>query len=115
MSQVHQFIQQSGELVFCDSIVLIHYYFVISISYACGGLPLGRIITSDEHEETVTQDSQLLQQKVLPEEAFYKHGIKEGPALNMTDDSNAERNAYGHMHNYCYVVPIKLLTTIIRF
>lgn len=32
-------------------------------------------------------------QKVLPEEAFYKNGGKEGPAIVMTDDSSAERNA----------------------
>ena len=97
MSRVHQFIQQSGELVFCDSTSTLDRFntslFVISTSHACGGLPLGAIITSDEQEETITQGLQLLQQKVLPEEAFYKRGRKEGPALIMTDDSSAERNA----------------------
>ena len=133
MSRVHQFIQQSGELVFCDSTSTLDRFntslFVISTSHTCGGLPLGAIITSDEQEETITQGLQLLQQKVLPEEAFYKRGRKEGPALIMTDDSSAERNAlhqvWPHARlllcvfhflqcKWTWLVPIKLLTKIVR-
>ena len=96
MSRVHQYIQQAGEMLFCNSTTLDRFntsLFVLSTSHACGGLPLGAIITSDEQEETITQGLELLQQKVLPEEAFYKRGGKEGPAIVMTDDSSAERNA----------------------
>ena len=96
MSRVHQFVQQSGEMVFCDSTSTLDRFntslFVLSMSNACGGLPLGVIITSDEQEETVTQGLKLLQQ-VIPEEAFYKRGGREGPTIFMTDDSSAERNA----------------------
>ena len=57
MSRIHQFIQQSGEMVFCDSTSTLDRFntslFVLSTSHACGGLPLGAIITSDEQEETV--------------------------------------------------------------
>ena len=100
MSQVHQFIQQAGEMVFCDSSSTLDGFntslFVLPTSHACGGLPLGAFITSDEQEETIVQGLQLIQ-NVLPEEAFYKCGIKKGPSIIMTDDSSAERNALHHV------------------
>ena len=92
MSRVHQFVQKAGEMVFCDSTSTLDRFntslFVLSTSNACGGLPLGAILTSDEQEETVTQGLKLLQQ-VIPEEAFHKCGGSEGPAIFMTDDSSA--------------------------
>ena len=77
MSWVHQFIQQAGEMVFCDSTSTLDRFntslFVLTTSHECGGLPLGAIITSDEQEKTVTQGLQLLQ-KLLLQESFYKNG-----------------------------------------
>jgi len=100
MSRVHQFIQQAGEMVFCDSSSTLDGFntslFVLPTSHACGGLPLGAFITSDEQEETIVQGLQLIQ-NVLPKEAFYKCGIKKGPSIIITDDSSAERNALHHV------------------
>jgi len=70
MSRVHQYLQQSGEMVFCDSTSIFDRFntslFILAISNSYGGLPLGAIITSDEQEETITQGLKLLQQ-VIPE------------------------------------------------
>ena len=96
MSRVHHLVQQAGEMVFCDSTSTLDRFntslFVLSTSHACGGLPLGALITSDEQEETIAQGLQLLQ-TVLPEDAFHKCGVKKGPSIVMTDDCSAERNA----------------------
>ncbi len=54
-------------MLFCDSTSTLDHFntslFVLSTSHACGGLPLGAIITSDEQEETITQGLELLQQR----------------------------------------------------
>ncbi len=96
MARVHQHIQQAGEMVFCDATSsldrLNSSLFIISTSSAAGGLPLGVMITSDEQEDTVRQGLQLLQ-NVVPVGAFYGRGGEQGPAIVMTDDSSAERNA----------------------
>ena len=96
MTRVHQTIQQAGEMVFCDATSSLDRFnsslFILSTSNAAGALPLGVIITSDEQEDTIQQGLQLLN-KVVPEGAFYGRGSRQGPAIVMTDDSFAERNA----------------------
>ena len=96
MSRVNQFTQQAGEMIFCDSTSTLDRFntslFVLSTSHACGGLPLGAFMVSDEQEETIVQGLKLLQ-RALPEEAFYKRGLKKGPSIVMTDDCSAECNA----------------------
>ena len=97
MARVHQNIQQAGEMVFCDAKSSLDRFnsslFLFSTSSAAGGLPLGVIIiTSDEQEDTVRQRLQLLTE-VVPDGAFYGRGGEQGPAIVMTDDSSAERNA----------------------
>ena len=85
-------------MIFCDSTSTLDRFntslFVISTSHPCGagGLPLGAFIVSDEQEETIVQGLKLLQ-RALPEEAFYKRGVKRGPSMVMTDDCSAEHNA----------------------
>jgi len=69
MSRVHQFTQQAGEIIFCDSTsTLDHFYtslFVLLTSHPCGGLPLGAFIVLDEQEETIVQGLKLLQRAYL--------------------------------------------------
>ena len=59
MNKVHQFTQQAGEMIFCDSTSTLDRFntslFVLSTSHPCGGLPLGAFIVSDEQEETIVQ------------------------------------------------------------
>ncbi len=73
MACVHQNIQQTGEMVFCDATSSLNRFnsslFLISTSSAAGGLPLGVIFTSDEEEDTVRQGLQLLTE-VVPDGAF---------------------------------------------
>jgi len=103
MSCVHQMVQQEVEMVFCDSTSTIdHFGTSLFASHACGGLPLGVFIVSDEQEETIVQELQLLQ-SVLPEDAFHNHGVKNGSLIVMTDDSIMLYNRYGQMHDCCYV------------
>ncbi len=96
MSRVHQNIQQSREMIFCDSTSSLDRFntslFVLSTSNAIGGLPLGVIITSDEEQRTISQGLDLLK-TVLPTNCFYESGSDNGPSIIMTDDSCAERNA----------------------
>ena len=100
MCRIHQYIQQSSEMVFCDSTSTLDRFnsslFVLSTSHCAGGLPLAVMITSDEQEETIQQGLKMVKQ-VLPAEAFYSIGAKRGSAIIMTDDSSAERNALQHV------------------
>ena len=94
MARVHENIQQSGEMIFCDSTSCLEKYncslFIISTSSSAGGLPLGVTITSDEKQLTIKAAFQQLLQ-VVPKASFY--GNKDGPRLIMTDDSGTEREA----------------------
>lgn len=96
MCRVHQNVQQSGEMVFCDATSSLDRFntsmFIISTSTAVGGLPLGVIITSDEEQDTIAQGLQLLKD-VLPDDCFHGNGSSDGPPIIMTDDSFAQRNA----------------------
>ena len=95
MARAHQLIQQSGELVYCDSTSSLDRYncplFTISTSCSAGGIPLAVVITSSETEATITEALTVMK-TVIPSNAFY--GRKElGPELCITDDCAAERAA----------------------
>ena len=96
MSQVHEHIQQAGEMIFCDSTSTLDRFntslFILSTSHPAGGMPLPVMITSDEQEETLVHGQNLLK-KVLPQGAFHSRGAEQGPLIAMTDDPSAERNA----------------------
>ena len=96
MSRVHQSIQQSREMIFCDSTLSLDRFntslFVLSTSNAVGGLPLGVVITSDEEKGTISQGLDLLKM-ILPTNCFYGNGSDKGPSIIMTDDPCAERYA----------------------
>jgi len=93
MARVHETIQQSGEMVFCDSTSCLEKYncslFILSISSPAGGLPLAVAITSDEKQDTIQRAMEMIKE-VVPVNAFYG---KNNPSVIMTDDSVAERNA----------------------
>ena len=71
-------------MIFCDSTSTLDRFnsslFVLSTSHCAGGLPLAVMITSDEQEETIQQDLEMVKQ-VLPAETFYGVGVKRGPAI----------------------------------
>jgi len=96
MSRVHQHIRQASEMVFCDSTSSLDRFntslFILSTSHPTGGLPLAAMITSDEQESTINQGLEMIKD-VIPENAFYGSGPDRGPAVIMTDDCSAERNA----------------------
>ena len=93
MARVHETIQQSGEMVFCDSTSCLEKYncslFILSTSSPAGGLPLAVAITSDEKQDTFQRAMEMIKE-VVPVNAFYG---KNNPSVIMTDDSVAERNA----------------------
>ena len=66
MCRIHQHIQQSSEMVFCDNTSTLDrfnsFLFVLSTSHCAGGLPLAVMITSDEQEETIQQGLQMVKQ-----------------------------------------------------
>lgn len=94
MARAHEMIQQSGEMIFCDSTSCLEKYncslFILSTSSPAGGVPLAVAITSDEKQDTIKRAMEMVKQ-VLPKKAFY--GREEGPKVIMTDDSSTERNA----------------------
>ena len=94
MARVHEMIQQSAEMIFCDSTSCLEKYncslFILSTSSPAGGLPLAVAITSDEKQDTIKRAMEMVN-LVLPKKAFY--GREQGPKVIMTDDSLAERNA----------------------
>lgn len=57
MPHVHEMIQQSVEMIFCDSTSCLEEYncslFILSTSSPAGGLPLAVAITSDEKQDTI--------------------------------------------------------------
>ena len=77
MSRVHQNIQQSCEMVFCDATSSLDRFnsslFILSTSTCVGALPLGVIITSDEEQDTIRDGLKLLND-VWPDHSFYGHG-----------------------------------------
>lgn len=92
MSRVHQYIQQSKELVFIDaSSSFDDFYnplFVISTSSAAGGLPLGILATSAESADVIHKGMTTLKE-LFPKSAFYGNGH---PTNIIIDDSSAERD-----------------------
>ena len=95
MARTHQLIQQTSELVHCDSTASLDRYnsptFILSTATAAGGIPLGVVITSGESEDVITEALTSLK-AILPEKAFYGRGSA-GPELVITDDSAAEQAA----------------------
>lgn len=79
MRQLHENIQQAGEMTFCDATSSLDRFntslFILSTSHPAGGLPLGVIITSDEQEETISQGLKLLKE-VLLKHSFYGRGLR---------------------------------------
>ena len=95
MARAHTLLQQSSELVFCDSTASLDRYncptFIMSTSSSAGGIPLGVVITSGEAETTLTEAFSYLK-TVMPQKSFYGRGGK-GPSMFVTDDCDAEKNA----------------------
>ena len=56
MSSVHRYVQQSRELIFCDSTSSLdtfnNSFFILSIAHPAGGSCIGVMLTSDEKEST---------------------------------------------------------------
>ena len=95
MARAHATLMQAGELVHCDSTASLDRCncptFVLSTASAAGGIPLGVVITSGESEATLTESFSYLK-SILPANAFFGKGGK-GPAMVITDDCDAEKNA----------------------
>ena len=95
MSRAHQFVQQSGDIVFCDATSSLDRYntslFLLSTTTPAGAVPLGAILTSDEKETTIEQGMKMLK-SLLPQNAFFGEGSERGPSVIMTDDSSPERD-----------------------
>lgn len=92
MQRIHKLCPNSGELVFIDSSGCLdkdnHRVFMLMTHSAGGGLPLGCFITSSESEKAIRYGLELLTSII--ETPFYGRGY---PAVFMTDDCTAERNA----------------------
>ena len=95
MRRVHEHVSHSGELCFIDSTGGMDRQdsrvFVLLTHSPAGALPLGLIITESEEEQVIFEGLELLKTLLGPE-AFYHRG-NNGPAVFLTDDSTAERNA----------------------
>lgn len=99
MQRVHKLCPSSGELVFIDSSGYIdkdkHRVFMLMTPSAGGGLPLGCFITSSESEKAISYGLELLTSII--ETPFYGKGY---PAVFMTDDCAAEKNAIKRNYSY---------------
>ena len=106
MAHVHKMIQQSAEIMHCDSTSCLEKYncalFILSTSSPAGGLPLAVAITSDEKQDTMKRTMEMVKQ-ILPKEEF--HGREQGPRVIMTDDSLAERNALAEVWPEATLLP----------
>ena len=95
MRRIHKGHASSGEMVFIDASGGMDRYdcrvFLLLTHSPAGGLPLACLITTSECKDTVTLALKLLKE-VMPENAFFSRGEK-GPAIFMTDDSEAERRS----------------------
>ena len=84
----------SAELVFVDSSGGMDRYdcrvFLLLTHSVAGGLPVGCLITTSETKETITSALNLYKE-ILPSDAFCGRGQR-GPAVFMTDDSDAEQH-----------------------
>lgn len=85
----------SAELVFVDSSGGMDRYncrvFLLLTHSVAGGLPIGCLITTSETKETITSALNLYKE-IVPLGAFYGRG-QQGPAVFMTDDSDAEQQS----------------------
>ena len=91
MGCAHEMIQQSGEMMFCDSTSCLEKYNCsLSTRSPAGGVPLAVAITSDEKQDMIKRAMEMVKM-VLSMTAFY--GRKEGLKVIMTDDNLTERSA----------------------
>ena len=94
MSGVHQHVYQSKGLVFVDALSSFEDFnnplFVMSISSAAGGLPLGIVTTSAESADVIHKGMTTLTE-LFPESSLYGNGY---PTNIMIDDSSVEREGY---------------------
>ena len=93
MASVHETVCQAGEITFCDCTSSLDRFntalSVLSTAHCTSGM---LILSSDEHEETLSKGLHMLK-SILPEKAFFGRGASAGPKVIMTDDSAAERAA----------------------
>ena len=94
--RVHEHVPQSGDIVLVDATSNLDRHDTKLFHFICpspvGGLPLGRILTSREDENTISAAIELFK-SVLPHNAFFGRGPDLGPKIIMTDDATGERNA----------------------
>lgn len=95
MERVHHSVRHSGEMVFMDSSGTMDRFncrvFLLLTHSCAGGLPLGCLVTTSEAQE-VLQHALELYTSLLDDTAFNGRG-REGPAVFLTDDCRAERQA----------------------
>ena len=121
MSRVHEFVKQSGELVFIDSSASFDDFnnpiFILSTASPAGGLPLGIVITSGESTATVKDGLLMLQGMLLSSKAFGGEGNISGPKTIVTDDSTAEREGIQQVwpHSQLYLCIFHLLQSVWRW
>ena len=93
--RVHDCLPQAADIVLVDATTNLDRQdtklFQIICRSPAGGLPLGTVITSREHEGTVKAGFDLYK-SLLSARALFGRGEK-GPKIAMTDDSQAEQNA----------------------
>lgn len=96
MKSVHRLLRSSGEIMFSDSTgtmdVVNSRAFLLQAPSIAGALPLGIIVFSSE-DQNIQQEGLKLWKSLLPPDAFFVSGPQVGPAIGMTDDCDAERNA----------------------
>lgn len=95
MRRVCNEIKQSSEVLFVDSSGNVDRFnfkiFLLMINSYAGGLPIGVIICSSEKECIIKHSLELFSKYLFAEESFYGKG---NPAVIITDDYAAERNAF---------------------
>ena len=93
MRRAHLYVQQSRDIVFLDATSSFDGHnssiFLLSTIMPAGAVPLGVIVASDEHEDTIRTGLKSL----MSENSFFGEGSAMGPSNCMIDDSNTERNA----------------------
>ena len=95
MQRIHQYVSESGELVFIDSSSNMDEYhlqiFLLVTQSVISALRLGILITSDEKTESLIKGFNLLK-GCFDENSFFARG-REGPEIGMTDNSIELRDA----------------------
>ena len=99
MRRVHQYIRNSGELMFMDSTSNLEEhnlrYFMIRTHSAARALLLAALVTSDEKEPTLTTALSLVK-GCLPEDAIFGRGREKGPMIGIAEHNDEERKPLTH-------------------